>query len=130
MLDAFIAGVEYYQPTAGGHDLEHEEAGVTECTTENLRDLFAMAPERPERIEIGPNGGVLICWPTLETYLATGFGVGYAGEGSEGLVRFLVEHGFGSEEDMRRIVRGVGQDFRGVLIVKGTVIDDQPPLQD
>lgn len=120
MRNAFEAGLDHYQPTAGGHDLGCEEAGVTMHTQVNLRDLFAMLPdsERPTKIEAGPKGNVLIHWPMLETYLATGFSFGYAGGGSGGLVWFAVMHGFGTEEEVRKRVRGVGTDFQGVLFEK------------
>lgn len=143
MWQAFLAGDENYQPgypgLAGlaGLGLE-EEAGVT---TVSKKNLLALADEYgvPHMILVGPNCGMLFIWKQGYTYLATGFGLGYGGEGPTGLARviatfkkmnidpqavlyparqFMVIHASTGEEQMeaaRKMVLGSDEDFQGIL---------------
>lgn len=114
MEKAFKAGVENYLPTAGGHDLQ-EEGGVTQVSLENLRELVELCgPVRS--IEIGKNQGVLVRFPGFETYLATGFSIGYRGEGPTGLAMFAKECGFGNRPEISDVIAGLHADFRGALV--------------
>ena len=90
MRDAYARGTEYYQPTMGGHQLE-VEGGTTDTSLANLSTLLEHCGS-PHTIEQGPNQGLLFHF-AAETYLATGFGIGYGGTGPNGLATILMEMG-------------------------------------
>lgn len=102
MLEAFEMGLEHYQPTAGGHKML-VEAGITQHSLENLKDLAEGMGAPIIAAVVGRNSGVLVVFGTFpeESYLATGFSVGYYGEGPTGFARFLAKHGFGDLDDLR-----------------------------
>lgn len=54
----------------------------------------------------------------LECYLATGFSVGYRGEGPTALAMFAAAAGFGEREELLKRVAGLPQDFQGILVAK------------
>lgn len=115
MEKAFKAGVENYVPTAGGHDLQ-EEGGVTQVSLENLRELTGPGICGPVRsIEVGPNQGMLVRFGGFECYLATGFSIGYAGEGPNGLAKFASECGWGDRLEILKEIAALPMEFRGVL---------------
>lgn len=129
MEKAFKAGVENYVPTAGGHDLQ-EEGGVTQVSLENLRELVELCGP-VQSIEIGKNQGMLVRFPGFETYLATGFSIGYRGEGQAGLAMFAEECGFGKGSELPHIVAALHADFRGALFMRkkdGASVTKRGPL--
>lgn len=118
MQRAFRDGVENYVPTAGGHELR-EEGGITEVSLENLRELAKPGMCGPVRsLEIGPNQGVLVRFSGFECYLATGFSVGYRGEGPTGLAMFAAAAGLGERDELLNRVAGLPRDFQGGLVAK------------
>lgn len=116
MNKAFLGGVENYVPTAGGHEMR-EEGGVTVVSLENLRELAKLGMCGPVRsIEIGKNQGVLVRFGGFECYLATGFSIGYRGEGPTGLAMFAEECGFGKRSELSDVIAALHADFRGALV--------------
>lgn len=116
MRHAWQQGIENYVPTASGHDMK-EEAGITDHSLSNLRHLHGLLGLVATEVRVGPNSGILFCFG-LETYLATGFGVGYPGTGSVRLAELGAELGFGDFEVLRARVLGLSQDFQGLLWTK------------
>lgn len=58
---------------------------------------------------------MLISWTGFETYLATGYSIGYRGEGPTGLATFAAEVGWGELEELREEIAALPMEFRGVL---------------
>ena len=116
MRTAFNSGLEYYQPTFGGHDL-FVEAGTTETTIDNLATISGHL-RQPRRISVGKNRGVWIEFDGADTYLATGFSIGYRGTGPTGLAHFAAKCGFGKFGELIDRISALDQDFQGVLFEK------------
>lgn len=117
MRNAYESGLEYYRPTLGGHRLAHPEAGVTGHSLDNLKEVVEFVGP-PRKISVGVSQGIWIEFADCDTYLATGFSIGYRGEGPTGLARFAAEHGFGEFKDLIDQIAALSQDFQGVLFKK------------
>jgi hypothetical protein len=116
-----------YIPTLKGHALK-EEGGVTEISIKNLqavarvygKPLAIEMTETPDRERL-----FLFHFPSHDhkpyIYLATGFSIGYAGEGPNGLARIMADFRFGEFETLRAdIIRGEWQ--AGVVAINGGLI--------
>lgn len=115
---AFVTGLEYFQPTYGGHDL-FVEAGITQYSLDNLAKIVEhIGP--PVEISVGKKQGIWVEFDGSDTYFATGFSIGYRGEGPSGLAHFAAEHGFGKFTDLLTQIAELEQDFRGVLFERKT----------
>lgn len=114
MIQAWQQGLEWYQPTFRGHEL-HEEGGVTRISLDNLKILVEPLG-RAMRVSVGPGQGILVEWNGGMCYLATGFSIGYRGEGPTGLATFLTSQDFGDMGDFRNVVAGLDENFRGTLV--------------
>lgn len=118
LRNAFVAGLEYFQPTYGGHDL-FVEAGVTDHSLDNLKVIVDQIG-LPMEISVGKNRGIWIEFGGSDTYLATGFSIGYNGTGPTGLAHFAAKCGFGKFEDLIDQISALDQDFQGVLFERKT----------
>ncbi len=119
-----------YIPTLHGRPLE-EEGGVTVISTENLRKV-AKAYGKPLAVEMveTPDGEQQFLFYFVgngynqhqpNCYLATGYSIGYAGEGPTGLARILAEFSFGDFESLREdIVKGEWE--AGIIALNGGVL--------
>jgi len=91
---AFYDSVSLYQPRMEGLELDLE-CGSTLASLKNIHKIAESLSLRIARLEIRPVDKVLVIFANGMTYLATGFGFGRDGEGPQGLVQILAEHGFG-----------------------------------
>lgn len=116
MRRAFEEGLENYIPTAGGHEMS-EEGGVTRVSLDNLRELVELIGTPPALLEVGPRQGMLVSWSGVgaDAYLATGFSIGYSGEGPNGLAEFAAECGWGDRWEILKEIAALPMEFRGVL---------------
>ena len=142
MQQAFEEGLSPYQPLFGDLDLELE-CRSTRISLSNLRKVAGAIPEPVSRIVVRPRFKALVVFGSDKTYLVTGFGYGYSGEGPHGLVEFAAEQGFGSgdyssryEENSHRVFE-LPEDFEGVIfsrlydsdaVESGAVSDQQPSV--
>jgi hypothetical protein len=108
-----------YIPLLFGNVLE-EEGGVTEISTKNL----AVIKKRlgyPICAEVVADGNILFhflpehLYQLPTPYLATGFTVGYRGEGPSGLARALVDYWELEYMKAQDFVASVSREYRGVL---------------
>ena len=119
MIEAWETGVSYYHPWTADYPMD-DEGGVTQVSLENLAKLLNEMG-RPDRADVGPNGSVLFRWASESSYLgessylATGFAVGYGGEGPCGLARFGFQCGFGTERGLQRQIALLDIDYQGPL---------------
>lgn len=115
MDPAFEAGVSYYKPVYPGSRL-HPEGGVTQFSLENLRKLRSrIAGAELVAVHVGQDCVMKFVFEGF-TYIATGFGLGYGGEGPRGLADILSECGVGSVEALRGKISVTPSEFRGELL--------------
>lgn len=113
MRKAWSEGVEWYQPWDLRLEFQ-EEGGVTQVSTENLQVLVEhLGP--CDWVSVGPNQGVLVEWNCSVAFLATGFSIGYMGEGPSGFARFLESQGAGEWGEVRHILSALKPEFAGLL---------------
>jgi hypothetical protein len=106
-----------------------EEGGVTQVSLDNLERIGLILPGAPRSkasvIVAGPKGTITFWWPRAHPtdlycpcYVATGFGLGYNGEGPTGLARIANKMlPFGFEECLSVIAR-TPRDWQGVLFCR------------
>jgi len=110
-------------PILNGKTLE-EEGGITQISTKNLAAVFA-AFGYPIAAEVASQGNVLFYFlpdqpkhlyrlPT--PYFATGFTVGYRGEGPSGLARSLTDFWKLDYMKTQDFVASISKDYRGVIM--------------
>jgi hypothetical protein len=127
LAEANFGGQANYIPTLKGKSLT-EEGGITEISTKNLKAV-ARVYGKPLAIEMvaAPDGEKQFLFhfagpdhnPYI--YLATGYGLGYAGGGPTGLARIMADFRFGEFETLRAdIIRGQWQ--AGVVAINGGLI--------
>ena len=116
----FGSGLKVYQPTLGGALLQ-PEGGTTQESMDNVREI-AGELGLPLQVRVRSGEHVEFLFPGSETYVATGFGVGYSGVGPAGLAEVLV--GFNDPNtdrshdavlQMRRFLRKLPRDFTGMI---------------
>jgi len=126
MREIFEAGVEYYQPTIGGHDLLVESC-TTDLSSRNIATIMQEMRRPAISVELGVYGPgiqlVYFQWSGFECYTATGFSWGYGGTGPHGLAKALVVCGLIEEADQglflqRQIVARPCQEG-GILLGDG-----------
>ncbi|KKN96871.1 hypothetical protein LCGC14_0165150 [marine sediment metagenome] len=113
MRKAWSKGVEWYQPWAVRLKFQ-EEGGVTCVSAENLQVLVEHVGPC-DRVHIGPNQGVLVEWDCSVAFLATGFSIGYMGEGPTGFAKFLESQDVGDWGEIRHILSALSPTFEGLL---------------
>ena len=113
MREAWEAGVEWYQPTCGTLKLQ-EEGGTTQRSIENL-DLLVDHMGDIQLVRIGPNQGALFIWDSHVSYLATGFSIGYMGEGPSGFAKLLESQDVGDWGEIRHVLSALDPTFEGLL---------------
>ena len=112
MREAFEEGLENYIPLNGLAHM-HEEGGTTAHSLENLHLLTI--DNKVTKIEIGKNQGVLVTFEDGDTYLATGFGIGYKGYGPQGFATFASKNGYGTFNEVFQTIQDLPQDWTGVI---------------
>ena len=118
-------GVECYQPTYPDLALE-EECGVTQVSTENLNKLSGIMGG-PSVIQACPKGSIAFWWSRGRTsnlfcpcYLATGFSLGYRGEGPRGLAKMaalMFYENMVTDEYLNTIAK-TPADWQGILFCR------------
>lgn len=122
MRKAWEQGLGWYQPTLCSRNKRgplvlaelQEEGGVTRISTENLEILVDHFGD-VQWVRVGPNQGVLVCWDQHVSYLATGFSIGYMGEGPTGFAKFLADQDFGDYSELRSKISMLSENWTGVL---------------
>ncbi len=95
-MTCFFGGaVDYYQPTFGGSAMAFE-GGDGPNSLDNLREIAdVLGPPIYVKAHYGKQ--FLFWFSGSQTYVATGFGLGYSGEGPAALAEILVEFGDGDK---------------------------------
>lgn len=122
MLHAF-KNYACYQPSYPGLNLE-EEGGITQVSIDNLAKLVKiLGPFKAIQAGCGRYSSNFMFWwndefgKPLPSYFATGFGLGYNGEGPHGLARVISDN-FGLDfEKVRKAVVLMDKDFEGMLFI-------------
>ena len=122
MLEAFKQ-YACYQPSYPGLDLE-EEGGITQISIDNLAKLVKkLGPFKAVQVGRGFHGGRFMFWWNDEigkpcpSYSATGFGLGYNGEGSNGLARVISENFDLDFKKVKKVVVSMDSDFEGMVFI-------------
>lgn len=100
IVEAFLDGVENYQPILSGSVALEEEGGVTDVSERNLgrirASVGALFGLDPLAVFVGAPGVFVLFMgpglngaPIMAGYLATGFSYGYGGTGPTGFARYL-----------------------------------------
>jgi hypothetical protein len=114
MKRAFDQGVDAYAPVFRGEALE-VEACIPEVSLNNLRRILK-GGLKVSALHAGKNSHTLVVFSTGETYLATGFNVGYPGDlACLMLAQFASEAGLGSMQAWKEYLGFLPPEFHGLL---------------
>lgn len=114
MMNAWRKGLNAYLPAMEGFDLE-TEGGFAEVSLRNLRKIV-QSGRQPVTFYVA-HRNVLVTFRSGETYLATGFAVGYKGVEVAAFAEFASENGFGDPDFNFAHCVALPEDYEGEVLL-------------